>query len=182
MSFFAFVAHTTKSACTFMSISISRGVLKQHCSTSREKPRHYTNSSRISWKRAIPRRSSDSSDRPMPSTGSNSFCPRCCVPGRSLGTGTLLPLPRPDPAAPAHHRDVRRWTTFELQAYLNLLDHQSDDPVDIAYCFEHADQQQRWQAKTQVLMTEMVAFLHWICHDLPSPRPWFLCRCSGIPC
>ena len=72
--------------------------------------------------------------------------------------------------------------TFELQAYLDRLDHQSDQPVDIAPCFEHADQQQRWQAKTQVLMTEMVAFLHWICHGLPSPLPWCLCRCSGIPC
>jgi hypothetical protein len=63
-------------------------------------------------------------------------------------------------------------TTFELQAYLNLLDYQSDDPVDITYCFEHAEQQQRWQAKTQVLMTEMVAFLHWICARLAQTIPF----------
>jgi hypothetical protein len=36
----------------------------------------------------------------------------------------------------------------ELQAYLNHLDHLSDDPVDIVSCFEHADQMQCWQAKT----------------------------------
>src|SRR5262245_41970769 len=86
---------------------------------------------------------------------------------------------------------------FELQAYLNRLDHLAADPVDIAPCFEHADQQQRWQAKTQVLMTEMVAFLHWICARLAQPTPvapvpllrdtllihlgliWL--RCSGVP-
>ena len=60
---------------------------------------------------------------------------------------------------------------FELQAYLDRLDHLSDDPVDIAPCFEHVDQQQHWQAKTQVLMTEMVAFLHWICARLAQPVP-----------
>jgi hypothetical protein len=46
--------HTTQSACTRMSISISSSVPKQNCSTSLVKPRHYTNSSRISWRRAIP--------------------------------------------------------------------------------------------------------------------------------
>jgi hypothetical protein len=61
--------------------------------------------------------------------------------------------------------------TFELQAYLDRLDHLSDDPVDIAPCFKQADQQQRWQAKTQVLMTEMVAFLHWICARLAQSTP-----------
>ena len=40
-----------------------------------------------------------------------------------------------------------------------------------AVCFESADQQQRWQAKTQVLMTEMVALLHWICARLAQPTP-----------
>ena len=45
--------------------------------------------------------------------------------------------------------------TVELQAYLNHLAHLSDDPVDIVPCFEQADQMQCWQAKTQVLMTEM---------------------------
>src|SRR4029450_4214158 len=61
--------------------------------------------------------------------------------------------------------------TVELQAYLNHLDHLSDDPVDIVPCFEHADQMQCWQAKTQVLMTEMVAFLHWIWARLVTPLP-----------
>ena len=61
--------------------------------------------------------------------------------------------------------------TFELHAYLDRLDHQSDQAVDIAPCFESAHQQQRWQAKTQVLMTEMVAFLHWICARLAQPVP-----------
>jgi hypothetical protein len=61
--------------------------------------------------------------------------------------------------------------TVELQAYLDNLDHLSDQAVDITHCFEHADQQQRWQAKTQVLMTEMVAFLHWICAQLAQPTP-----------
>jgi hypothetical protein len=61
--------------------------------------------------------------------------------------------------------------TCELQVYLDRLDHLSDDPVDLAPCFESADQQQRWQAKTQVLMTEMVAFLHWICARLAQPTP-----------
>jgi hypothetical protein len=61
--------------------------------------------------------------------------------------------------------------TFELQAYLDHLDHLSDGPVDIAPCFESAAQRQRWQAKTQVLMTEVVAFLHWICTRLAQPTP-----------
>ena len=61
--------------------------------------------------------------------------------------------------------------TYELQAYLDRLDQQAEQAVDIAPCFERADQQQRWQAKTQVLMTEMVAFLHWICQRLAQPTP-----------
>jgi hypothetical protein len=56
--------------------------------------------------------------------------------------------------------------TFELQAYLDHLDRLSDGPVDLALCFESAAQRQRWRAKTQVLMAEMVAFLHWICARL----------------
>jgi hypothetical protein len=62
-------------------------------------------------------------------------------------------------------------TTYELQAYLDHLDHLSDSPVDLASCFTNAQQQQRWHAKTQVLMTEMVAFLHWICTRLAQPVP-----------
>jgi hypothetical protein len=60
-------------------------------------------------------------------------------------------------------------TTFELQAYLDHLDRQSAQSVDITRCFESASQMQRWQAKTQVLMTEMVAFLQWICARLAQP-------------
>jgi hypothetical protein len=59
--------------------------------------------------------------------------------------------------------------TWELQAYLDQLNHESDQAVDITHCFERADQRQRWQAKTQVLMTEMVAFLQWICARLTQP-------------
>jgi hypothetical protein len=61
--------------------------------------------------------------------------------------------------------------TYELQAYLDYLDVQSDHPVDLVPCFESAHQQQRWHAKTQVLMTEMAAFLHWICAWLVQPVP-----------
>jgi hypothetical protein len=61
--------------------------------------------------------------------------------------------------------------TFELQAYLDSLVHLSDDPVDIAPCFDDVHQCQRWQAKTQMLRTEMVAFLHWICTRLAQPVP-----------
>jgi len=49
--------------------------------------------------------------------------------------------------------------TFELQAYLTRLGQQAEQAVDIAPCFESVHQRQRWQAKTQVLMMEMVAFL-----------------------
>jgi hypothetical protein len=61
--------------------------------------------------------------------------------------------------------------TYELQAYLDRLDHLADQAVDITHCFESAHQRQRWQAKTQVLMTEMVAFLHWLCTRLAQPVP-----------
>src|SRR5262245_53279171 len=37
--------------------------------------------------------------------------------------------------------------TFELQAYLDHLDYLSDNPEDIAPCFDDAHQCQRWQAK-----------------------------------
>jgi len=60
---------------------------------------------------------------------------------------------------------------FELQAYLDQLDHQAEEAVDIAPCFDDAQQCQRWQAKTQVLMTKMVAFLHWLCPRLAQPTP-----------
>ena len=60
---------------------------------------------------------------------------------------------------------------FELHAYLDHLDHLADDPVDIASCFDDAHQRQRWQAKTQVLMMEMVAFLQWLCVRLAQSVP-----------
>jgi hypothetical protein len=56
--------------------------------------------------------------------------------------------------------------TFELHAYFDYIDQLSDGDVDIAHCFDTAQQMQRWQAKTQVLMTEMAAFLKWICGEL----------------
>ena len=66
----------------------------------------------------------------------------------------LIPLPQITTATFAGG------ATFELQAYLDELEHQSNQTVDITHCFESAYQRQRWQAKTQVLMTEMAAFLH----------------------
>jgi len=56
--------------------------------------------------------------------------------------------------------------SFELQEYLADLDVQSDRPVDITPCFEDMHRMQRWQAKTQVLMTEMFAFLAWVLRRL----------------
>jgi len=61
--------------------------------------------------------------------------------------------------------------TWELHAYLDQLDPLSDAPVDITPCFASASQMQHWQAKTQALMTEMVAFLHWLCARLAQPTP-----------
>jgi len=56
--------------------------------------------------------------------------------------------------------------TFELLAYLDHIDHQSDYAIEIEHCFESADLQQRWQNKTQVVMTEMVKFLIWVLRRL----------------
>jgi hypothetical protein len=61
--------------------------------------------------------------------------------------------------------------TFELHAYLDQLDRLSECEVDVAYCFDNAQQMQRWQAKTQVLMTEMFAFLKWLCGELTRREP-----------
>jgi hypothetical protein len=69
-------------------------------------------------------------------------------------------FPDPIPLPPLTTETFAGGATFELQAYLDRLDHQANQAVDITLYFECADQQQRWQAKTQVLMTEMVAFLH----------------------
>jgi hypothetical protein len=59
---------------------------------------------------------------------------------------------------------------FELQEYLAGLDVRSDCPVDITTCFEDAHQMRRWQAKTEVLMTEMFAFLTWVLRRLVQGR------------
>jgi len=56
--------------------------------------------------------------------------------------------------------------TFELLAYLDHIDHQSDYAIEIEHCFENAEQKQRWQNKTQVVMTEMVEFLMWVLRRL----------------
>jgi hypothetical protein len=61
--------------------------------------------------------------------------------------------------------------TLELSAYLDELDHLSERVVDIAPCFDTDQHRQRWQAKTQVLMTEMFAFLKWICGELRRREP-----------
>ena len=61
--------------------------------------------------------------------------------------------------------------TFELHAYLDDLDQPSDCAVDITPCFDTAQQMRHWQAKTQVLMTEMFAFLRWICGELTRREP-----------
>jgi len=77
----------------------------------------------------------------------------------------LIPLPQITTATFAGG------ATFELQTYLDELEHQSNRTVDITHCFESAYQRQRWQAKTQVLMTEMAAFLHWLYPRLAQPVP-----------
>lgn len=60
--------------------------------------------------------------------------------------------------------------SFELHEYLAYLEIQSDRPLDIAPCFEDVQQMRRWQAKTQVLMTEMFAFLAWILQHLTQRK------------
>ena len=79
----------------------------------------------------------------------------------------------PDPVRLEHleAEAFDRGQPCELQAYLDYLDGQSDQPVDVAPCFATAHQRQQWQTKTQVLMTEMAAFLQWICTQLAPPAP-----------
>ena len=74
----------------------------------------------------------------------------------------------PEPMAPAQlaSSSFEAGETFELHAYLEHLDQGSDRAVDIAHCFDTAQQMQRWQARTQTLMGEMAAFLIWICGEL----------------
>lgn len=56
--------------------------------------------------------------------------------------------------------------TFELLTYLDRIDHQSNDALNIEQCFDTAEQQQRWQNKTQLVMAEMVEFLLWVVQRL----------------
>jgi hypothetical protein len=77
----------------------------------------------------------------------------------------LISLPQITPAS------FTGGTLYELQMYLDHLDHLSDQPVDIAPCFASVHQRQCWQAKTRVLLTEMAAFLHWLCPRLVQPVP-----------
>lgn len=68
---------------------------------------------------------------------------------------------------------------FELQTYLNQLDCRSDSPSEIAHCFKSSEQMQHWQAKTDILMSEMVEFLMWIVKRLqqqPEVVPVLLLR------
>jgi hypothetical protein len=60
---------------------------------------------------------------------------------------------------------------FELHAYLDQLDKRSNDTVDIRSCFDTVQQMQHWQARTRVVMTEMGAFLKWICEELTRREP-----------
>jgi hypothetical protein len=66
--------------------------------------------------------------------------------------------------------------TIELHEYLAYLDGQSNRPVDIAPCFDEAHQMRRWQAKTQVLMAEMSAFLAWVLKHLARRQ-----HCVPVP-
>nr|VFJ65129.1 MAG: hypothetical protein BECKFW1821A_GA0114235_11912 [Candidatus Kentron sp. FW] len=56
--------------------------------------------------------------------------------------------------------------TFELLAYLDRIDHQSNAVIKIEHCFTSRDRRQRWQDKTLVVMTEMVEFLNWVLRRL----------------
>lgn len=87
--------------------------------------------------------------------------------------------------------------TFELLAYLDRIDNQSESVMEIGYCFENANRKERWQNKTQIVMAEMVEFLIWIVQRLKQqpevvPIPLLrdtlvvqlglkLLRCYGIP-
>lgn len=56
--------------------------------------------------------------------------------------------------------------TFELLTYLDHIDHQSESAAEIGHCFKNADQKQRWQNKTRVVMEEMAGFLIWVVRRL----------------
>ena len=51
--------------------------------------------------------------------------------------------------------------TFELSALLESLESQSGHEVDICDCFENPEQMRQWQAKTSLIMDEMLTFMVW---------------------
>lgn len=64
----------------------------------------------------------------------------------------------------------------ELTTYLDKLDERASHALELAPWFPDARHMQRWQTKTQLIMTEMFAFLQWICarliqhpHMIPVP-------------
>jgi hypothetical protein len=70
-------------------------------------------------------------------------------------------------------------TLYELEDYISKLDHESDSVLEIAHCFESAEQRHRWQAKTKILMTELAEFLVWIVRRLlqqPDAVPVLMLR------
>ena len=54
----------------------------------------------------------------------------------------------------------------ELTTYLHELDERANCPPDLDPWFSDAGHRQRWQTKTQRIMTEMFEFLKWICARL----------------
>jgi hypothetical protein len=69
--------------------------------------------------------------------------------------------------------------TLDLESYLMRLDAQADTAPEIGLCFKSTEQRQHWEAKTQILMAEMVAFLWWIVerlHRQPTAVPVLLLR------
>jgi len=51
--------------------------------------------------------------------------------------------------------------TYELSALLESLEPQTQRPVEISDCFSDPQHLQQWQAKTALLMDEMLAFMEW---------------------
>ncbi|MEZ4732221.1 MAG: hypothetical protein R3E79_34320 [Caldilineaceae bacterium] len=68
---------------------------------------------------------------------------------------------------------------FTLRTYLSQLDDQASTLPEIAHCFESPAQMQHWQAKTAILLSEMLGFLRWIVKRLqqqPEAVPVLLLR------
>ena len=61
----------------------------------------------------------------------------------------------------------------ELSALLESLEHQTQRPVDISGCFSEPQHLQQWQAKTALIMDEMLAFMGWtLQHFRRQPPGW----------